>query len=166
MNSDVFDEQEAEQQDSGNRAITIGKRYFHAGANWFALTSFLLFLFFSQFIISGSDYFVNFWVQQEEMRIQNQATYLATYDYLYIYAGSIVGVVLVCIMRSFLFYTLCMRSSIKLHNTMFTKILAAPMRFFDLNPAGRIMNRFSKDMGTIDEYLPKVLIDSIQVSGE
>lgn len=37
------------------------------------------------------------------------------------------------------------------------------MRFFDVNPSGRIMNRFSKDMGTIDELLPKVLIDAIQV---
>lgn len=28
---------------------------------------------------------------------------------------------------------------------------------------GRILNRFSKDMGAIDELLPSVLMDSIQV---
>lgn len=37
------------------------------------------------------------------------------------------------------------------------------MRFFDTNPSGRIMNRFSKDMGAIDEFLPKALLDSSQV---
>ena len=37
------------------------------------------------------------------------------------------------------------------------------MRFFNTNCSGRILNRFSKDMGAIDEKLPYVLIDTIQV---
>lgn len=57
-----------------------------------------------------------------------------------------------------------MRSSIKLHNQMFSNILAATMRFFDTNPSGRILNRFSKDMGVVDEILPRMYLDSIQVS--
>lgn len=95
INSDIFGEQEAEEQDSGSRSITVWKRYFNAGANWFILLIFILFLFFSQFVISGSDYFVNFWVQQEELRLQNRSTYLLTIEYLYIYAGLIVGVLVV-----------------------------------------------------------------------
>lgn len=37
------------------------------------------------------------------------------------------------------------------------------MRFYNSNPSGRILNRFSKDMGNIDEYIPSVLIDVIEV---
>lgn len=46
---------------------------------------------------------------------------------------------------------------------MFSNILAATMRFFDTNPSGRILNRFSKDMGVVDEILPRMFLDSIQV---
>lgn len=56
-----------------------------------------------------------------------------------------------------------MRSSINLHNQIFGNILSATMRFFDTNPSGRILNRFSKDMGIVDEILPRMYLDSIQV---
>lgn len=38
------------------------------------------------------------------------------------------------------------------------------MRFFNTNNSGRILNRFSKDMGAIDEMLPNALMDCLQVS--
>lgn len=37
------------------------------------------------------------------------------------------------------------------------------MRFYNNNPSGRILNRFSKDLGYIDEYIPPVLFDVIEV---
>lgn len=37
------------------------------------------------------------------------------------------------------------------------------MSFFHLNPSGRILNRFSKDMGSVDELLPQAMIDCFQV---
>eukprot|EP00096_Caligus_rogercresseyi_P011383 TRINITY_DN4461_c0_g1_i2.p1 TRINITY_DN4461_c0_g1~~TRINITY_DN4461_c0_g1_i2.p1 ORF type:complete len:890 (+),score=159.36 TRINITY_DN4461_c0_g1_i2:173-2842(+) len=54
----------------------------------------------------------------------------------------------------------CMRSSQSLHDNMFEKVAFTNSRFFDLNPSGRILNRFSKDIGSIDELLPPVLIDT------
>lgn len=38
------------------------------------------------------------------------------------------------------------------------------MQFFNVNPSGRILNRFTKDMGTIDEYLSRALLDSIHTN--
>lgn len=88
---------------------------------------------------------------------------LSTNEAVYIYAAFIALVILATSIRSVYFYRICMNASINLHNTMFNKLLQAPMRFFDKNPIGRILNRFSKDTGAVDELLPKALIDSTQV---
>ncbi|KAJ8713562.1 hypothetical protein PYW07_013932 [Mythimna separata] len=83
--------------------------------------------------------------------------------YIYIWAATIFGCIIATSGRSIMFLWVCMRSSIKLHNQMFKNILSATMRFFDTNPSGRILNRFSKDMGIVDEVLPKMYLDTIQV---
>lgn len=44
-----------------------------------------------------------------------------------------------------------LNASKRLHDQLMLKMLRAPMRFFDSTPTGRIMNRFSKDMETIDQ---------------
>lgn len=57
-----------------------------------------------------------------------------------------------------------MRSSTNLHNNMFSKVVYATMHFFNTNPSGRILNRFSKDTGAVDEVLPSTMTDVIQVN--
>jgi ABC-type multidrug transport system fused ATPase/permease subunit len=39
-----------------------------------------------------------------------------------------------------------LKAATKLHGTMLSRILRAPMAFFDTTPLGRVLNRFSKDM--------------------
>lgn len=46
---------------------------------------------------------------------------------------------------------------------MFKGLISTSMRFFDTNPSGRILNRFSKDMGATDEFLPKAVLDATQI---
>lgn len=82
---------------------------------------------------------------------------------IYVYTGLIVGLFVVALARSLLFYKLAMWSSQALHDMLFNNIIRATMRFFDTNPSGRILNRFSKDIGGIDELLPKVILDTGQV---
>ncbi|KAG5876600.1 hypothetical protein JTB14_021567 [Gonioctena quinquepunctata] len=82
---------------------------------------------------------------------------------LYFYGALVIAAIILTLSRSLLFHKLCMLSSRNLHSKMFHMLLKAPMRFFYTNPSGRILNRFSKDMGAIDEVMPRVLMDSVQI---
>ncbi|XP_067091719.1 canalicular multispecific organic anion transporter 1 [Osmerus mordax] len=41
-----------------------------------------------------------------------------------------------------------------LHSRLLSNILRVPMVFFDTTPSGRVVNRFAKDMFTVDEAIP------------
>ncbi|KAK2530524.1 Abcc2 [Columba guinea] len=47
-----------------------------------------------------------------------------------------------------------MRASRVMHQHLLSNILRVPMSFFDTTPTGRIVNRFAKDIFTIDETIP------------
>ncbi|XP_061856985.1 ATP-binding cassette sub-family C member 2 [Colius striatus] len=53
---------------------------------------------------------------------------------------------------------LCSRGAVRasrvMHQQLLSNILRVPMSFFDTTPTGRIMNRFAKDIFTIDETIP------------
>lgn len=166
------------QEDSSKGKIkgSVFWQYLYAGGNVF-FVMFVIFLYLlSQAIGSGIDYFVSYWVNVEEFQNHTEIDGVAsvtdnsifnflhnTDEYLYFFGVLVILLFVVALIRSMLFYKLAMNSSQKLHDVMFTNILKAPMRFFDTNPSGRILNRFSKDMGAVDELLPKVILDAAQV---
>ena len=82
---------------------------------------------------------------------------------LSIYAGFVWGSLVLCVVCAFVFFYVCLRSSERLHDKMVSSILHAPVLFFDINPAGRILNRFSQDVGSMDEDLPMKFVFLIQL---
>ena len=49
------------------------------------------------------------------------------------------------------------KASKVLHDNAIVRVLNAPMSFYDTNPMGRILNRFSKDQDVLDSQLPQSL---------
>ena len=80
-----------------------------------------------------------------------------------IYASCVAIAVLLTTLRAYAFFLVVLKSSENLHNDMVTAILKAPVLFFDSNPIGRILNRFSKDIGCMDEVLPKTFLFAVQI---
>ncbi|KAI4464898.1 atp-binding cassette sub-family c [Holotrichia oblita] len=75
---------------------------------------------------------------------------------LLVTAGTVLG-------KSFLFFTLSSRSSRKLHGDCFSSVIKAPMAFFDTHLTGNILNRFSKDFATIDEFIPYIIYEFLRI---
>lgn len=73
------------------------------------------------------------------------------------------SILVFALLRSVVYRILCTRSSRSLHNSAFESLINTNLRFFHLNPSGRIINRFAKDVAIVDEFLPKALIEAIQI---
>jgi len=81
-------------------------------------------------------------------------------DMFYIIGYSIIGFtyVFVSFARSLLVFYGGLRASRVLFQKLLASVTSAKLRFFDTTPIGRVMNRFSKDMETVDQETSWVLI--------
>jgi ATP-binding cassette, subfamily C (CFTR/MRP), member 4 len=61
--------------------------------------------------------------------------------------------------RASVFFSAAVAASDSAHKKAFLRVLCAPVSFFDANPSGRILNRFSKELGVLDDFLPLTSFD-------
>lgn len=100
----------------------------------------------------------------QTMENASTSTMWSTETYTIIYGGIMASLFAIALTRSLTFFRFCAIAAQNLHDAMFRGLISTPMRFFNLNPSGRILNRFSKDMGSTDEALPKSLLDATQIN--
>lgn len=74
--------------------------------------------------------------------------------FILVYAVLSFGQVLVTLTNSFWLIASSLTAAKRLHDSTLYAILRAPMVFFHTNPTGRIINRFSRDVGDIDRNVP------------
>lgn len=112
----------------------------------------------------------------------------SAYYIIYIFVATSESVLALGFFRGLPLVHTLLTVSKRLHEQMLSAVLRAPMavlntmktglsssrlffnlfsflgwQHFSITPSGRIMNRFTKDMATIDDMLPLVLFDFIQV---
>ncbi|TNM94227.1 hypothetical protein fugu_002403 [Takifugu bimaculatus] len=120
----------------GNVSLLIYYKYFTAGCNTLVLMLILLLSVIAEFNLTF---------------------------YLSIYSGLTAAAVVFGYTRCFLIFHKLVRSAQHLHDSMFHAIIRTSVHFFDVNPIGRILNRFSKDIGLMDSKLPITFVDFYQL---
>ncbi|XP_055678762.1 ATP-binding cassette sub-family C member 4-like [Lutzomyia longipalpis] len=184
-------EEEREEQIIGSVKWSVYLAFFKFIQNKCIIAVTICLFILTQLALTGTDYFVAQWVNWEEsLNLLNTTGFNLT-DTLFSYLESlgnvtelltivspdyeaatrrqyqiIYGVLMgiltyLVIQRNFMFFKMCLMASIRLHDRLFRGITRSKMHFYHTNSSGRILNRFSKDIGNIDKDLPISLIDTI-----
>lgn len=82
-----------------------------------------------------------------------------SWDILGIVIGMSLVVIFLASFRAAVSFYFTVKASKQLHDGMTKAVLRAPISFFDTNPLGRVLNRFSADVGSNDDLLPQTLFD-------
>ncbi|CAF0978516.1 unnamed protein product [Rotaria sordida] len=77
----------------------------------------------------------------------------------YIFCGTVAILIIVTFLRVVTTEFICLNAGRILHNRMFQRLIRCPIHFFDMNPIGRILNRFTKDVAIMDDNLPLNMFD-------
>ncbi|KAF9466563.1 ABC transporter [Collybia nuda] len=136
---------QAEERNTGAVNWEVYKAYSAAGKGKFVLPL----LFFSIVLIQGATVMGSYWLVywQERKWAQPEGFYMGIYAFL-----GVAQAIATFIMGS-MFAMLTYFASQHLHKDAINQVMHAPMSFFETTPLGRIMNRFSKDIDTIDNML-------------
>ncbi|XP_043065365.1 probable multidrug resistance-associated protein lethal(2)03659 [Drosophila ficusphila] len=143
-----------ESRGGGEIGVAMYKKYFSAGCGVLVFALLMLLCLGTQLLASGGDYFLSHWVKNTSTSSSLEIYYFTAIN---------VGLVICALMRTLLFFNMTMHSSTELHNTMFRGVSRTALYFFHTNPSGRILNRFANDLGQVDEVLPAVMLDCIQI---
>uniref|UniRef100_A0AAR2LR34 ATP-binding cassette sub-family C member 5 n=1 Tax=Pygocentrus nattereri TaxID=42514 RepID=A0AAR2LR34_PYGNA len=143
----------------GSVTLRTYHRYCMAAGGYFLL----LFVILIFILLVGSTAFSNWWLSYwlHEGSGVNTLTGSGNISenpdlgfYQMIYGVTVIAMLVLSVAKGYTFTKVTLHASSKLHDTMFKRILASPMSFFDTTPTGRMINRFSKDQDEIDAVLP------------
>ncbi|XP_073010335.1 ABC transporter C family member 13 isoform X3 [Typha latifolia] len=140
---------EKEIRKEGKVELSVYKSY-AMFASWPVVILICVSAFFMQASRNGNDLWLSYWVD---------TTTGTEYTSFYLVILSIFGFInsLFTLARAFSFANGGLRAAIRVHAELLNKLLNAPVYFFDQNPSGRVLNRLSSDLYTVDDSLPFIL---------
>ncbi|KAK3834478.1 MAG: multidrug resistance-associated protein 3 [Linnemannia gamsii] len=113
--------------------------------------SILIIIFFlgCQGLQIGTNVWLKYWTTQSGAEKHSVGEFLG------VYAALVIAFLIATVTATYItMVTAAIRASTLLHESLLSKLLHLPMSFFDTTPLGRIVNRFSSDIFSIDELTP------------
>lgn len=135
-------------EETANEGVLTFKTYvgwLKAANGWVMGPLLILAVTVSQAITIITSYWLVYW--QENQFSRGSSFYEGLYILLGV--GSAFTLFLMGVIQAWAVY----RASVKLHDQTVTRIMHAPTSWFDTTPIGRILNRLTKDIDTIDNTL-------------
>jgi len=136
-----------EERDEGEVSWTLLRRYWLAGFGLFMFLFVVCIALFKTGVKIGGSYWLAYWADATD------ATDRVLF-YTLIYAAFGAAEAVLMGLFSVLIVIFGVNASISLHERLLHAVTFSPVRFFDVTPSGRILNRFAKDMDVIDMLLP------------
>jgi ABC-type multidrug transport system fused ATPase/permease subunit len=169
------------EEEKASGSVKVGLYWFYLVASG-GLT--LIFFYFLTYVLTtgakiSNDWWLKYWTDhghadeislgESSMRDHwiQKVSALATTDqstafYVSIYGLFGMGVILAENIQTIVFLVGSLWASRELHDSLLDRILGAPLRFFETTPIGRILNRFSRDVDTVDTAVMLALRRFIQ----
>ncbi|XP_067884304.1 ATP-binding cassette sub-family C member 10 isoform X2 [Heterodontus francisci] len=172
--------QAEEGKKTGAVSLQVYRSYWLSVGKWLAL-SVLLCLLLMQASRNLSDWWLSHWitnVQHNEngSTTRNHSGSLHTHQlmrfirspskgelspqikfYLTVYCCIAIVNTIFTAARAVLFAYGALRAAVIIHNKLLLQVIKATVTFFDITPIGRIVNRFSSDIYSVDDTLPFIL---------
>ncbi|KAL5009766.1 hypothetical protein ScPMuIL_012071 [Solemya velum] len=128
---------------------------------------FMIFLVFEACQMAG-----NLWLAKwtsdpnltnKSISLNNSELYVEMNEYYVGVYGAIgIGLVVSIVVYTILIMLNMVKAAGILHAAMLFNVLRSPMTFFDTTPTGRIVNRFSHDVDTVDSELPWIVMNFLE----
>ncbi|KAJ3021115.1 Multidrug resistance-associated protein 4 [Thoreauomyces humboldtii] len=132
-------------------------RYFSSGSSGFMTIVLLLSLVLGEAVADGANYWLAHWSQ-------SSPAHKSLASNAYVFLALVLVTIVIANGRALLFFFVSWRAARILFLDMVSSVFKVEMGFFQQNPHGRLMNRFSKDINLLDEMLPQTFFDFIQCS--
>lgn len=142
--------------ETGKVKFSIYLKYLQA-IGWCSIVGIIFAYVLNSVAFIGSNLWLSAWTS--DSNTYNSTNYPASQRDLRIGIFGVLGLAqgLTVLVASFWSASGCAHASNILHKQLLNNILRAPMSFFDTTPIGRIVNRFSGDISTVDDTLPQSL---------
>jgi ATP-binding cassette subfamily C (CFTR/MRP) protein 4 len=142
-------------EDDGCGTINAYRSFCLSGGTPAAIVLVLLFFVLTQVLSSLYDYSLAFWINlKQKPKMLDKWYFLNDTNYLFVCGILLIVLAILSHTSNWAFVKFCMCASKRLHDALFQKILLPSMSFFNDHSSGRVLNRFSKDIEIMDEFIP------------
>ncbi|XP_066507559.1 canalicular multispecific organic anion transporter 1 [Hoplias malabaricus] len=145
---------EKEAMETGKVKLSVYLQYLRS-MGWVYATTFVVVYFLQNVAFIGQNLWLSAWTNDSET-YPNGSDYPAHIRDMRIGVFGALGIAqgFLVFVGTLLLADGAIRASRTLHSRLLSNILRAPMLFFDTTPSGRVVNRFAKDIFTVDEMIP------------